>query len=506
LKKSIPIILVLLYSYLSVAQTAHIPEMKTQKGFMKIDFLSIKMPEFKIINESNMDFTGIHYNLFLNKSFYTGVGFYGAVRGKRGGFFTLGINAGYKKYINDKFYIDTGFHFGGGGGNDAPDGGGAFILPHFNLGFNFNSFSVNTGWSYINFFDGGLIKGNQLNIALEIPFDFKYSKYKNAEINFSSEILNNSSWKTATKKTSFLVHFNNLKVKSEGPLKGRTIRLAGFEFVNYLTSNWFAFLKVDGAYSGIRAGYMNVFLGGGYQVSFNKNRTNIITKFGFGAGGGGSVNSDGGFLLYPDISIEQQLFSNLYIALNKGYIFTPSRLFSASSYGIGLKYYTERNGTFSNEKTFNKGKFKGVAVILKQDWYFNAKRITYPTEDLHQISLQINLDLNKNLFLAGQTSFANFGNAGAYGEGLVGVGIQTNNSSQSNTTFFTQILAGAAGGGNIDTGEGLIIKPSLGADYKISDTLSARSALGYVKAKGGNLSNPFVNFGLKYNFSFLNMK
>jgi hypothetical protein len=116
------------------------------------------------------------------------------------------------------------------------------------------------------------------------------------------------------------------------------------------------------------------------------------------------------------------------------------------------------------------------------------------------------LDLNKNLFLAGQTSFANFGNAGAYGEGLVGVGIQTNTTSRSNTTFFTQFLAGAAGGGNIDTGEGLIIKPSLGANYKISDTLSARSALGYVKAKGGNLSNPFVNFGLKYNFSFLNMK
>jgi hypothetical protein len=506
LKKSILLISVLLCSYISVAQTAHIPEMKTQESFIKINFLSIEMPEFSIINESNMGITGIHYNLFLNKSFYTGAGIYGAVNGKRGGFFTLGINAGYKKYINDKFYIDAGFHFGGGGGGGAPDGGGAFILPHFNLGYNFNLFSVDTGWSYINFFDAGLIRGNQLNIAIEIPFDFKYSNYKNAEINFSSEILNNSAWKKETKKTSFLVHFNNLKVKSKGPLKGNTIRLAGFEFVNYLTSNWFAFLKADGAYSGIKAGYMDVFLGGGYQVFFNKNRTNIITKFGFGAGGGGGVDSDGGFLFYPDISIEQQLFSNIYIALNKGYLFTPSRLFSTSTYGIGLKYYTERNGTFSNEKTFNKGKFKGVAVILKQDWYFNAKRITNPTEDLHQISLQINLDLNQNIFLAGQTSFANFGNAGAYAEGIVGMGIKTNTTLRSSTTFFTQILAGAAGGGNIDTGEGFIIKTSFGANYRISETLSARSAFGYVKAKGGNLSNPYVNFGLKYDFSFLNMK
>ena len=166
MKKQFLLHLVLFCSYFLIAQTENIPEMKTQKGFMKIDFLSIEMPETSIINESNMSFSGIHYNLFLNDFFYTGVGIYGSVGGKRGGFFTLGINAGYKKYLNEKLYIDTGFHFGGGGGAGAPDGGGAFILPHFNLGFNFNHFSLNTGWSYVNFFDNGLIKGNQLNVAL----------------------------------------------------------------------------------------------------------------------------------------------------------------------------------------------------------------------------------------------------------------------------------------------------------------------------------------------------
>jgi hypothetical protein len=504
----IPFILtvVLLCNHFLMAQSQDIPEMEVQKGFLKIDFLSIKMPETNTINEPNMGLSGIHYNLFLNESIYTGIGLYGAVSGERGGFFTLGINAGYKKYLNDKLYIDSGFHFGGGGGANAPDGGGAFILPHVNLGYTFNNFTVHGGWSYVNFFDDGLIKGNQLNVAIEIPVEFKYSKYKKSEINFSSEALNNSTWKQETKKTSFLVHFNNLKVKSEGSLKGKTIRLAGFEFANYLTNNWFAFLKVDGSYSGIRAGYMNVLLGAGYQLSFNKNKTNVIAKFGIGAGGGGGVDSQGGFLLYPDISIEQQLFSDIYISLNTGSLLTPNQFFSTSNFGVGVKYYLERNGTFSDKKKFDIGKFKDVEIIVKQDWYFDAKRMTNPTEDLHQISLQINLALNKNLFLAGQTSFANFGNAGAYAEGLVGAGLKTTNSSRTKTTFFTQILIGGAGGGNVSTGEGLIIKPSLGASYKINSILSLRSALGYVKAKGGELSNPFINFGLKYNFSFLNMK
>jgi len=493
-------------SHFLAAQTQGIPEVNTQKGFIKIDFLSIDMPKAEFVNEPNMGFSGIHYNIFLNEYVYTGVGISAAVSGKRGGFFTLGINAGYKKYLNDKLYIDTGFYFGGGGGAEARDGGGAFILPHLNLGYNFNHFSVHTGWSYVNFFDAGLIKGNQLNVALEIPLDFKYSNYNNTGINFSSEILNNSSWKQETKKNYFSVHLNNLKVKSEGLLQGNTIRLAGFEYGHYLTNNWFAFLKVDGAYTGIRGGYMDVFLGGGYHLSLNKNKTNIIAKFGIGAGGGGGIDSDGGFLLHPDISIEQHLFSGVYISINKGYLCTPNRLLSTSNYGIGIKYYVEKNGSFSNEKTFKKGVFKGVEVVLKQDWYFNPMRIKHTFEDMHQISLQINFDVNKNLFLAGQTSFANFGNAGAYGEGLIGFGIKTNTIAYTHTNFFAQVLAGAAGGGGISTGEGLIIKPSFGVDYKITNTLSIRSAVGYVKAKGGNLSNTFVNLGLKYNFSFLSME
>ena len=125
MKKLILLISILLSCFFSVAQTELVPEIKNQKGFMKLDFLSLKMFETSIANEPNMELTGIHYNLLLNENFYTGVGIYGAVTGKRGGFFTLGINAGFKQKITNRLYIDTGFHFGGGGGASAPDGGGA---------------------------------------------------------------------------------------------------------------------------------------------------------------------------------------------------------------------------------------------------------------------------------------------------------------------------------------------------------------------------------------------
>ena len=511
--KKLLLVLTIFISHQSIfSQTETIPTKITQKGFAKIDFFSLKMPISNIPNESNMGMTGIHYNLLFKNSFYTGIGIYGAVSGDRGGFFTLGVNAGFKKYFSDKLYIDTGFHFGGGGGAGAPDGGGAFILPHLNLGYSFKNFSINSGWSYVNFFDNGRMKGNQLNFGIEIPLNFEYANYKSVEKEININALKESNWNQNPKRNSVMMHLNNLKVLSKAKstdgeiLEGKTIKLAGFEFTSYINKNWFTFLKLDGAYDGIRAGYMDVILGGGYHLSMNNNSTNILAKFGIGAGGGGGVDTKGGFLLYPDISLEQQVFKDIYVTVNKGYLLTPKKDFYTSTFGVGIKYYLDRNGVKTTNKSITKGKFKGFDVIVKQDLYLDAARMTLATENLHQISVQVNLDLNKNVFVAGQTSFANFGNAGAYAEGLVGLGLKTNPLFNDTTTFFTQFLGGAAGGGNISTGQGLIMKPSLGLDYKLSNTLSLRTAGGYVKSKGGELSSPFINFGLKYSISFLKLK
>lgn len=507
MKKFLFLIVFVLLIQNIVSQNTNIPQKKEQEGFAKIDFLSLELPA----NDPNMGFTGIHYNLMLNDWSYAGLGIYGAVTGNKGGFFTLGINAGIKKYFFDNFYLDTGFHFGGGGGAGAPDGGGAFILPHFNLGYNFKNFSINSGWSYINFFDGGNIKGNQLNVGLEIPLNYNYSSYISQEKEFNFIDLKESDWNINSKKTSLMFHQNNLKIKGDTQntngvkYNGETIRLAGFELATYFTKNWLAFLKVDGAFDGIKAGYMDVFLGGSYLYSFNKGRINILAKLGLGAGGGGGIDTEGGFLIYPDLSIEQKLFNDVYFALNKGFVMSLNSNVLTSSYGFGVKYYIERNGIFSNDKKFTKGTFKGLEITTKHDIYFDAERETNPTENLHQISLQVNLNLNKNFYVAGQTSFANFGNAGAYAEGIVGLGLKTNPILNSKINLFTQVLAGAAGGGNISTGEGLIIKPSLGFNYKLNNTLSLRTSSGYVKAKGGKLSSTFINFGIKYHLSFLKM-
>ncbi len=485
------------------------PLKNTENGFGQIDFLSIKMPN----NEVNMDYAGIHYNLKLNDWSYAGVGFYGSIGGIRGGFFTLGVNAGIQYPITNNLFVDTGFHFGGGGGAAAPDGGGAFILPHFNLGYDLKKVALTAGWSYVNFFDGGAINSNQLYVAAQIPLSFDFTSFNQKEKEFNIADLENTQWNKTTNRVSLLVHANNLKVESDAPsfandttLKGKTIRLAGFEFNSYLNKNWFYFIKADGAYHGIKAGYMDIILGGGYHFSMNKNRTNILAKFGAGAGGGGGVDTKGGFLIYPDLSIEQKLFGNVYASVNKGYLMSPDAHFKASTFGFGLKYYVDKEGINSEERTYTTAKFKGLETIIKQDWYMDAARDGGFEQDMHQISLQINFFFNKHIYGAGQTSFANFGDAGAYAEGIVGLGIQSNSFLNNKLSTYLQLLGGAAGGGGISTGQGLIVKPSTGLTYHLSDKLNIKAGVGYVKARGGNLSSWYGNFGIGYNVSFLSSK
>jgi hypothetical protein len=185
---------------------------------------------------------------------------------------------------------------------------------------------------------------------------------------------------------------------------------------------------------------------------------------------------------------------------------SPDSHFTSSTLGFGLKYYIDKDGTTSEEKEFTTGKFKGLETIIKQDLYLNASKGVGFNQNMHQISLQINFFLNKYIYASGQSSFANFGDAGAYAEGIVGLGVQSNTFFNNTTSVFAQLLGGAAGGGGISTGQGLIVKPSIGANYKLTDKLSLRGGLGYVKARGGSLSSTYINFGVTYNFSFLSTK
>lgn len=480
-----------------------------QKGFLQGDFLSIKMPN----GEKNIGLTGIHYNLNINKTFYAGIGYYGSITGLRGGFFTLGVNAGLQQKLTKNLFVDASAYFGGGGGADAPDGGGAVVMSRLNLGYKFPKFELAAGYSYVNFFDGGLIKSSQLNYAVRIPFQLKYAPFAETEKRIAYKDYEQTAWNTESKRVDFSLNFNTMfpKKKSKtitgGSLVGKTIQLVGFELSTYIGKNNFLFAKADGAYKGIQGGYLNVLLGYGHKFTLFNDQTSLALKFGMGPGGGGTVDTEGGLLIYPDISITQKIWKNFNISLNKGYLMTPNQHFLGSTFGLGLQYNLRQNGLgYGKDQHFDSGVFKGLEIIAAQELYFNVERDDFPTENMQQVFAQINFYLKKQWYLATHVSFANFGNAGAYGEGAFGFGVTTADKMHTKLKAFAQVLAGGSGGGNVNVGQGLIIKPSVGLQYHLFPVLDLRGSFGHVKALDGALNSSTLNLGLTYKISLLQGK
>ena len=368
----------------------------------------------------------------------------------------------------------------------------------------FEDFRIGAHYSNINFDDGG-IESSQLLFNIDIPFYFDWYNFNHLEHNYKLEEfgyntpLNN----LRPSKHSFATKFDNYF-----PLKGSkdvgknelnlTISLVGFEYNYFINNKWFLSFEADGAYKGIKGGYMDIFGGGGYKI--NTSIINFRTKFLIGAGGGGSIETDGGMLFLPKIEIEKEIFSNLLLNLNSGYLFSTQNKLNAITLGASVKYKLHL-GTTKNRHSigFHSVKLKGFSLDFSNQTYINAQKNSTRNIDLGQLSTQLNFHMSQHSYLAGQATFAYIGNAGAYAEGLVGYGITY--QINKNTRYFTQLLAGTAGGGGVATDQGFLIKPSIGINHQLYNQYGIQIKTGYAFAPLGKLSCPFIGLGLNYQIS-----
>jgi hypothetical protein len=101
------------------------------------------------------------------------------------------------------------------------------------------------------------------------------------------------------------------------------------------------------------------------------------------------------------------------------------------------------------------------------------------------------------LYVTGQVQSAYQGNAGAFSVGLFGVGAQWR---QDGWLAGAELLAGAAGGGGVDTGGGAIVKPMGYVGLALTPATSLRLGGGWVKAVNGELSSPVLDLSVTYAF------
>ncbi|MDQ6681219.1 MAG: hypothetical protein M3Y67_09710, partial [Pseudomonadota bacterium] len=103
---------------------------------------------------------------------------YGAITGRRGGFFTVGAEAAWRRQLAGPFGVELGLYAGGGGGAGAPQGGGLMLRPHADLLWDFGPFALGLSVSKVRF-PSGRIDSTQVGFVFNAINDFRYVPAEN---------------------------------------------------------------------------------------------------------------------------------------------------------------------------------------------------------------------------------------------------------------------------------------------------------------------------------------
>lgn len=484
------------------------------KSNVRVQFTPVQMPlSIDPALKPTMGLWGLHYLAPINSKFYGGLGMKAAVTGDQGGLFTLGVDVGFQQKIIPNLLLDANFHFGGGGGYRYLVNDGAFVNPNIGLKYCFDQFNVGLQYAHLNFYTGK-IKSNSVSVFIEIPSVLRFTDYKNRNQQFeSTEADKNTFWDKWAQNNAQQIRFDyffpfgnsrNDNNNQQSPLTN-TLHVLGFEYQKYIQPKTFVYVHTDAIYKGLTAGFMDLFIGAGYHPYKSKD-FNFFTKFGLGAAGG-RVAPEGGLMMYPSIGIDYKIYKQFSVTAHGGYYRALDGDLEAYTLGFGIKYNAINGGVIKNDtETYNQFKTKGIRVGVYNQRYLKAHRVGDIPIDLDLIALHLSYDLTKYLFAVGETAFSYTGESGGFAHGLVGLGLNSPTIIKDNVRFYTEVLAGAAGGGGVDTGEGVVIKPSVGVSCKLYKPISLYASYGKVISPFGNLNTLNINAGLTFDFSVLAVK
>lgn len=518
--KNLLLLLVVLISFQNYSQTNSVSEIKGKElhNNIRLNYILVHQPFKQVPYElaPTLGFVGLTYNIPLNDWLYTGAGFHTAITGDQGGLFTLGVTLGVNTPIYKNLYFDANVHFGGGGGFRSLVNGGGMIYPNAGLQYKKNGYSFGVQYGYVNFFTG-IQKNDNISFFVEIPSTLRISSYKDAQKTFT---LNDDSidefWKKPAVKSVqqitfdyfFPIGMSRADITTNPPYKplNETLSIIGFEYQRYVTSNAFIYAHVDTMYSGLVSGFMDLFFGVGKNFIETKN-VNFFAKMGIGAAGG-RIYPEGGLTMYPSAGFDVHLTDKLGLSAHGGYHRAIGGTFEAYTAGLSLKYYGLTGGLkdpFTDESA-STIKTHGVGVGVQNQTYFKMAKDDNSTIDLEMISLKLFYDVNKRFYLVGETSFAYEGKSGGYAHGIFGLGIRSNPFLKNKISTFIELMGGVAGGAGVDTGEGILVRPTVGVNYHLNESLSLNAAVGQTITPYGNVNSTNFNAGFTYNLSILNTK
>ena len=465
--------------------------------------------------EPDLGFIGIGFDLFnitsKSSTMYLGINSYSALKGIRPGLITFGMSTGWrKKLFDENLYVDFGAFVGGGGGGGADDGGGLIIRPHIALEKRIRNLGFRVGFSRIDF-PTGSITGNQINFGITLNGanyfkveDFNVSKIKN-------ELLNTNKLRVAMVGTQYY-NFEKGSAPARPVVENGKVSLIGVQIERIINQNLYGILKMNGAFHGGADGYMSILFGAGGTLPVIKNRLNLEGRLLFGPSGGGAIEAGGGATAQTEIGLSLKLKKGYSIKLMTGKTFAPWGPFNANhiEFGIGKSLEVlSPSSTQKRKKHFNidtkEYNVNHLAISTFNRTYFPPSK---PRKggDIYQSSFnllgfEVQKYIGKRFSLNGGTVWAYDGDYGAYAEGLFGATYYHPIHEKWNLT--AKGMFGAAGGGGIDLGSGLLFQYAVGIERKINQKWNLYLNVGKVQPFKGNFTPYSLDIGIKFHLNQL---
>ena len=217
--------------------------------------LQTSYEEWKLPRNETMGMARIGLREKFGQYFNAGVDSYAAVQGERGGFITLGLAGGFEYPLTSSLSIESGLFVGAGGGRGGYEltGGGLMLRENIGLKYQFSKFaSLSAGMSHVDFPNGGVIKGNQLYVGLNVPFNALIDDGKGYR---GKDYISGISLNLYQPRVhQFSIHGKQLSVPSgvvtDAGAKQDSFGLMGAGWRTYIHDHWFVQLESAGAARG----------------------------------------------------------------------------------------------------------------------------------------------------------------------------------------------------------------------------------------------------------------
>ncbi len=444
----------------------------------------------------------------VNDHVRLGVGSWGAVRGERGGFITLGLTGEVHQRLGTSWDSHAGLFVGAGGGRSSNTLAGGGLMLRSDVGLSYEtsgSGNFGLGYSHVSF-PNGVIRSTQPYIRYEFPF---YG-------------LVNSGWSPTqttdgplgrslpARSQEFSLVARDYVIPSSvlgtsGQPQHARMQLMGVQWLSAIDTHWFTQIEAEGAMGGQSNGYMQILAGGGYRLALS-NSTTLKVHAAAGPAGGGGVDDGGGMLLDVGLAVQQRISARNALEFSVGEVRAPSGSFKARSLALQLTHQFGTPAVSSPDavswRALDGFDAEHLRVRAVSQTYFKANpqwRSSDPQLSISSLGVQLDYFLSPHGYLTGQGLAAYAGKAGAYMTGQVGGGMHW--PLTPNWFVEGEMLFGAAGGGGVAVSGGLVGQANVNLGYEFSKTLAILATAGSIDAARGPFKAHVAGIALSYQFT-----